>query len=62
MEFESKQPGMEAHFFTKILERKVRKALKTEREEGEYQQKSERSFGYRRLSVCSVLAHRTGSF
>lgn len=45
------QPEMEAKSFSRILERQVRKALKTEREEGEYQQKTERSVRYSRVSA-----------
>lgn len=44
---------MEAQSFAKNVERHVRKALKTERVEGEYQQKEEKSVRYRRVSALS---------
>lgn len=57
-DFESrkKQSDMEGKSFARIVERQVRKALKTEREEGECQQKAQRSIWYRR---GSALHNRT---
>lgn len=46
-----KQSDMDAKSFARIVEHKVRKALKTESEEGEYQQKTERSVRYSRVSA-----------
>lgn len=42
---------MEAKSFARIVEQQVRKALKTEREEGESQRKTERSIRYTRVSA-----------
>lgn len=55
----NKQPDMEAKSFARIVEQQVRKALKTESEEGEYQQKTERSLRHSRVSAShyhTVLA------
>lgn len=52
---------MEAQAFARNVERQVRKALKTERVEGEYQQKKEKSVRYRRFSAlrCYLVGLRT---
>lgn len=42
---------MEAKYFARIVEKQVRKTLKTGREEGEYLQKTERSVRYSRVSA-----------
>lgn len=42
---------MEAKYFARIVEKQVRKALKTEREEGEYRQETLRSDRYSRVSA-----------
>lgn len=42
---------MDAKSFARIVEWRVLKALKTEKEEGEYQQKTERSVRYSRSSA-----------
>lgn len=47
----NKQPDMEAKSFARIVERQVRKALKAEREEGKYQQKTARSVRSVRVSA-----------
>lgn len=46
---------MEAHSFARNVERQVRKALKTERVEGEYQQKEEKSVRYRNFFCLTLL-------
>lgn len=46
-----KQHDMQEKSFARIVERQVRKAMKTEREEGEYQRKTERSIRYSRVSA-----------